>query len=62
MRQGLGAYVGKKSNNSYQPIDELKIIQTTGLDEREHWPDYPHKLSDGEHANYAKAMLQYERK
>lgn len=49
----LGAVV----SDDQKPMNELDDILVSRLQERECWPDYTHKLSDGEHANYAKAML-----
>jgi hypothetical protein len=52
--QALGAAVG---GGDKKPVDELDDILVSRVQEVEIWPDYTHKLSDGEHANYAKAML-----
>jgi hypothetical protein len=38
--------------------DELELFAALNVNDRDVWPDYPHPLSDTEHANYAKAMLK----
>jgi hypothetical protein len=51
----MGAKIGD------QPIDEMKDWLAIKLDNNM-WKRYPHELSDGESANFARAMLQDEQK
>jgi len=51
--KALGATVG----NDKKPMTEDDDALVRYAHDREKWPDYTHKLSDGENANYTKAML-----
>jgi hypothetical protein len=50
------AAFGAKIND--KPLNALERIILINPQSRSDWPDYPHPLSDEEHRNYAKAMLE----